>query len=160
MYRYKFLLSPSRVKSDIVFSEYSDLIMEAVSIINNGITFKRDGKSIHINKEDITNKEIIVELLSKQALSNPARSLSSLTRYLTSNYSEVFDCYVYNKSLFNMVLLTQENSSNLCDGIESKEELLKYLIDIIYSYPNTKEKNEAIEAIKNIVRSFLQANEW
>ena len=44
MYSYTFLLTPSRNKSDIIFTEYKEIFLEAIDNINGGLAFKRDNK--------------------------------------------------------------------------------------------------------------------
>ena len=113
MYNYTFLLTPARNKSDIAFTSYKPLILEAINNINNGLAFKRDCKKIFLDVDNIYDKEITLILSSKNMLTNPSRSLSALTRYLTTYYSETFHPYVYNKTLFNINLLKETEDTKI-----------------------------------------------
>lgn len=155
MYYYTFTLTPSRNKSDIVFSDYKKLFLEAVENINNGLAFKRDGKSLDIDTSTISDKSLVVILKSVSQLTNPARSLSSLTRYLTTYYPDVFKPYIYNKTLFNINLNSQSCSTSLKNDEMTNEELLKAIIDLLYTQKNSKEKMKAINELKNIVKPFM-----
>lgn len=157
MYNYTFLLTPARNKSDIAFTSYKPLILEAINNINNGLAFKRDCKKIFLDVDNIYDKEITLILSSKNMLTNPSRSLSALTRYLTTYYSETFHPYVYNKTLFNINLLSQETSSGLTPEEFSNEELLKAIIDLLYSADavTNKSKKDAILQIKKLIIPFI-----
>ena len=155
MYHYTFTLTPSRNKSDIIFSEHKELFKEAVENINNGLAFKRDGKSLNIDTSTISSKSLVVTLASTSQLTNPARSLSSLTRYLTTYYADVFKPYIYNKTLFNINLNSQTYSTSLKNDEMTNEELLKAIIDLLYTQKNSKERKKAINELKNIVKSFI-----
>lgn len=157
MYNYTFLLTPSRNKSDITFTSYKPLILEAINNINNGLAFKRDCKKLFLDANNICDKEITLTLSSKNMLINPSRSISALTRYLTTYYPETFEPYIYNKTLFNINLLTQETSTGLTPEEFSNEELLKAIIDLLYSTDaiTNKSKKETILEIKKLILPFI-----
>ena len=155
MYYYTFTLTPSRNKSDIVFSDHTELFLEAVENINNGLAFKRDGKTLSIDASTISGKSLIATLSSVNKLTNPARSLSALTRYLTTYHTDVFKPYVYNKTLFSINLESQSCSTNLKKNKMTHEELLKAIIDLLYTQKDSKEKRDAIKELENIVKPFM-----
>lgn len=158
MYNYTFLLTPARNKSDITFTKYKQLVLEAVNNINNGLAFKRDCKKLSIDVNNIRDKEITLILSSKNMLTNPSRSLSALTRYLTTYYPETFHPYIYNKTLFNINLLSQATSSGLTTEEISNEELLKAIIDLLYSTDviTNKSKKDTILQIKELITPFIK----
>ncbi|MCR4697565.1 MAG: hypothetical protein K5654_09670 [Lachnospiraceae bacterium] len=156
MYTYSFTLTPSRVKSDIIFTDYKDILAEAVENINSGIAFGRDGKSISIDDSKIKEKSFEVVLESVSPLENPARSLSSLTRYLTTKYPEKFKDYLYNKKLFNFKLVSKSEINRTKNERITNEELLKGIIDLFYAQKRTKERQKAIDEIKKIVVPFMK----
>lgn len=154
-YKYTFRLSPSRQKSNILFTKHAALINEAVDAINGGISFNRDRKRLTL--VSIDEKEIVISLASYTPLANPSRSLSGLTRYLVSKYSGIFEPFVYNKTLFNIQPLSQEAAPiPQDDSILSNEEVMKALIDLLYTYPNTKEVRDAKAKIVEILRPFVK----
>ena len=158
MFYYTFLLTPTRNKSTINFSEYRDILVEAANKINNGLAFRRDAKSLNILPKDIADKEIILTLASQMPLTNPARSLSALTRYLTTYYPDQFHPYVYNKTLFNIKLLNKESSmEGNIDNINN-EDLLKGMIDLLYGHiePNPKMQEQVTNQIKEILKPYLK----
>lgn len=157
MYNYTFLLTPARNKSDITFTSYKPLILEAINNINNGLAFKRDCKKIFLDANNVRDKEITLTLSSKNMLTNPSRSLSALTRYLTTYYPEIFHPYVYNKTLFNINLLSQETSCGRNTEEISNEDLLKAIIDLLYSPDviTNKSKKDTILQIKKLMLPFI-----
>lgn len=155
MYCYHFTLTPSRNKSTINFSEYTALFVEAVENVNNGIAFKRDGKTLSIDCDQILPKTLSVTLSSVNQLKNPARSLSSLTRYLTKSYPDTFEPFIYNKTIFNIKLESQSCSTSLNKEEMTNEELLKAIIDLLYTEKPSNKKDTAINQIKDIVKEFI-----
>lgn len=155
MYYYDFNLSPARLKSGIIFTEHKRHIGDAIEAINGGISFKRDRKSLVLI--NIKDKEMLIRLTSQSPLANPARSLSALTRYLTNKYPNLFEQYVYNKTLFNIQLLSQESIISTKDNFSlSNEDILKEIIDLLYTYPNTKEVKVAKTQIAEVLRPFVE----
>ena len=154
MYIYKILLSPANSKLDFDFTAYKNILIEAAKKINNGIAFKRDYKMLEI--DNISQKEMVIILSSKRSLAKPAKSLSALTRYCTTNYPELFSKYIYNKMLFTMVLLSQQGTADIVNNDDiTNEELLKKIIDFLYTLPDTKEKLTAVNNIKDIIKPFF-----
>lgn len=155
MYSYTFLLTPSRNKSNIVFTEYKEIFSEAVDNINGGLAFKRDNKKLSISNQEVREKELKIILFSKMPLENPARSLSAFTRYLTTYYPDIFKKHLYNKTLFSMNLIGQESSDySIDDFCISNEEILKSMIDLLYSHTETKEVQIARSKIIDILKPF------
>lgn len=94
-------------------------------------------------------------LFSKLPLENPSRSLSSFTRYLTTYYPDTFKKYLYNKTLFSINLIGQESSDCYIDDFGlSNEEILKSMIDLLYSHTETKEVQIARAKIIDILKPF------
>ncbi len=160
MYIYFFHLSPSKSNSNIDYTDekVQNMLNEAVVAINNGLAFSRDGKKICINSIDISKIELT--LSCKTALTHSARSLSALTRYLTTNYSEYFKLHIYNKTLFNMNLISQESHFGLGTNEISDTDLLKGVIDILYTYTTTTKKEadlriDTIKQMKDLIKPFL-----
>ena len=100
MYYYNFKLTPSQPNSNIDYTKHQQEILSSINSVNNGIAFKRDGKTIELTTTDIESQEIRLTLKCKTPLSHAARSLSALTRNLTGNYPNIFAQYVFNKTLF------------------------------------------------------------
>ena len=88
-------------------------------------------------------------------LENPSRSLSSFTRYLTTYYTDMFRKYLYNKTLFSINLIGQESSDYSIDNFSpSNEEILKGIIDLLYSHTETKDVQIARSKIIDILKPF------
>lgn len=150
MYFYRFILTASRLKSGLVFSEHKEKFSEAVRSINSGIVFQRTGKTLSIDK--IQERSMEVTLESRGQLENPAKSLSAITRYLTTNYPEIFNKYLYNKTLMNMKLDSQSSSPDPLEKMNNSE-LLKRIIDIL-SEPESEKKKKTIAELKDTVTKF------
>lgn len=154
MYHYVFNITPARQKSGILFTAHEARIKEAIEAINGGISFKRDRKCLTLL--NIDDREMSIRLTSPEPLKNPARSLSALTRYLTTKYPDVFEPYIYNKTLFNIHALSQETTPTPKDEFRlSNEEVLKGIIDLLYTYPNTREVKAAKAQIVQILQTVL-----
>lgn len=159
MYYYQFRLTPSQPKSEIDYTNYKDEIIDSVNSVNAGIAFKRDGKEIVLSSNDIEQQAIILSLNCKTPLEHAARSLSALTRYLTTNYNDIFSQYVFNKTLFHMDLISQSSSF---DELEiSDTDLLKGVIDLLFTHTTTTKKEailreETITQIKELVRPYIK----
>ena len=104
MFIYNLELVPSKKYVSLDYTKYKDIFSESCTYINRGLAFTRDQKALKILS--IEKEKITVQLESANPLQNPTRSLSALTRFLTSNYSGIFEEYVYNKTLFNMSLIS------------------------------------------------------
>lgn len=157
MYIYYLELTPAKKYIDLDYISYENIFYEACTYISNGLAFTRDNKSISIAK--IEKEKISVTLTSKCILQNPARSLSALTRYLTTNYSQIFKDYVYNKTLFKMELVATETEGNE-ELVITDELLLKTLIDLLYFYPaksesETQLRNKTVMQIKEMIKPFI-----
>lgn len=158
MYVYTIELTPSKKNISINYNDYQTILEEARDNINSGLTFIRDGKKIEF--EEILSEKLIINLKSTGSLKNPTRSLSALTRYLTSNYSNIFSMYVQNQTLFTMNLInTQINSPANSEDI-SNEEMLKALIDLLYAFtaksvPETQNRIKTIKQIKELIRPYM-----
>ena len=158
MYVYTIELTPSKKNISINYNDYQTILEEARDNINSGLTFIRDGKKIEF--KEILSEKLIITLKSTGSLKNPTRSLSALTRYLTSNYSNVFSMYVQNQTLFTMSLInTQIDSPSNSEDI-SDEEMLKALIDLLYAFtaksvPETQNRIKTIKQIKELIRPYI-----
>ncbi len=155
MYHYTLRLSPARLKSSLIITEHKTLISEAIEAINGGISFKRDGKYLVLL--NIGDKEMTIRLTSQDPLANPARSLSALTRYLTTKYPEIVEPYIFNKTLFNIQMLSQESTTMHQEDFSlSNEEIMKTMIDLLYTYPSTRDVKAAKHQIAEILRPFVE----
>jgi len=160
MYNYIFHLSPSKANTDIDFTSdnVQRMLIEAVNSINKGLAFTRDGKAISLNSIEVDKIELT--LTCKTALLHSTRSLSALTRYLTRNYSEYFAPYIYNKTLFNMNLISQESHFGIETNEISDTDLLKGVIDLLYTYTTTTKKEsdlriDTITQMKKLITPFI-----
>ena len=158
MYYYRFQLTPSQPNSDIDYTNYQYEILSAVNSVNNGIAFKRDGKFIEMSNNDINSKEIKLVLKCKTPLVHAARSLSALTRYLTTNYSDIFSKYVFNKTLFHMNLISQDSSYD--DLVISDTDLIKGIVDLLFTYTTTTKieadmREQTISSIKELIKPYI-----
>ena len=159
MYFYDFKLTPSQPNSKIDYTKYQKEILVAVDSVNNGIAFKRDGKTIELAADGIKKNEIMLTLTCKTPLEHAARSLSALTRNLTGNYPNIFSKYVFNKTLFRMDLISQDSSfSNL---EMSDTDLLKGVIDLLFTYTTTTKAEadlrvQTIDNIKELVKPYIK----
>ena len=156
MFKYLLSLSPSRAKSTIIFTDYKDLIISAISNVNNGLAFRRDCKKIEIHESDILDKKITLTLYSKDYLSNPGRCLRGITKYLMSNYSDTFSQFIFSKSLFCITLIEQSSSVGTSNDEITNEELFKAIFDLLYSKILTSDqKEEVINQLKDIIKPYM-----
>lgn len=157
MYIYTLELTPSKKFDNIDYAQYKDIFLEACLYINKGLSFTRGKKELCVL--ELKSESLIVKLSSKNSLPNPARSLSALTRFLTTNYPDKFKEFIYNKTLFSMQLISSDIS--LDDTCEiSDEELLKALIDLLYAYTaksvsDTQNRKKTIDQIKELIKPYL-----
>lgn len=161
MYTYRFELTPSKPGSDIDYTaaDIKESISESAKGVNSGIVYRRDDKSIEIEK--IEKQRIVLKLTCRTSLLHSARSLSAVTRYLTTYYQEVFKDEIYNKTLFRMRLLSQESSFGRHGSDISDAELLKGVVDLLYTYTTSTKKEadsreETIRQMKELVKPYLQ----
>lgn len=158
MYYYRFQLTPSQPNSEIDYTNYQSEILSAINSVNNGIAFKRDGKFIEMSNNDINSKEIKLVLKCKTPLVHAARSISALTRYLTTNYSDIFSKYVFNKTLFHMNLISQDSSYD--DLVISDTDLMKGIVDLLFTYTTTTKteadmRKQTISSIKELIKPYI-----
>lgn len=159
MYIYYFEISLAKKRTNKKISDFSHYLYEACANINTALTFQRDKKKLEVNSID--DLYAYVSLSSENALTNPVRSLSALTRYLTTNYGEVFAPIIFNKILFQMKLIKQEVSASHSVDEISDEELIKSIIDLLYGYTATTNsetlaRNKAIKDLKQIMHPFIK----
>lgn len=159
MYVYTFELTFAKKRTTLKFNECKDIIEGAINDINNGIAFKRDGKSFKI--EQIRGNDLILKLTSKNSLANPSRSISALTRYLTTYHWNIVGNSIYNKTLFSLKLLSQENIVPSAPQELSNEDLMKGMIDLLYGYTSTSNsdtlsRNKTIKEIKQLVAPYIK----
>lgn len=158
MYTYFFKLTPSRNKSTINFLELEDNLRDAQKNVNSGTAFQRDGKQISIDFASMEPRAIYLTLTCKTPLLHAARSLSALTRYLVSHGE--FSEYIYNKTLFNTELLSQDSSFGKEISEISDTDMLKGVIDLLYTYTTSTKKEadarlETINQIKTLIAPYL-----
>lgn len=158
MYIYTIELTPSKANCPIDYLYYKTILDEACVNINKGLTFIRDGKTIEII--EIFTEKIIVKLKSTEALQNPTRSISALTRYLTTNHADTFKVYIQNHTLFTMKLVNTQNEVPTTTDDISDVEMLKTLIDILYAFtaksvPETQNRKKTINQIKELLRPYI-----
>lgn len=158
MYVYTFELTPSKKYATIDYTSFVELFNEACRYINRGLSYTRDGKELHV--KEIKTDSLIVILNSKDPLQNPARSLSALTRFLTTNYSNIFKEYIYNKTLFSMRLIESNCISSQSTYI-SDEEMLKAIIDLLYAFTaksvsDTQNRKKTIDQIKELIKPYMK----
>lgn len=159
MYTYTFKLMFAKKKTTLDFMQCNEFIFEAIKDINAGLTFKRDGKSFSV--EQLSKQELILKLTSKTSLTNPTRSISALTRYLTTYHKDVFESSIFNKTLFNMELLFFQNTPTYVEEDMSDEDLLKAMIDLLYGYTATNNadtlaRNKTISEIKKLMLPYIK----
>ena len=160
MYQYTFELIFKKKSSTLNFPDCLDKIEEAISNINNGLAFRRDRKTMEI-LNPISDNKLTIRLNSKESLQNPSRSLSSITRYLTSYHTDYFKDSIYNRTLFDIILISTNSSFPTIDYDISNEEMLKGIIDLLYSFTATtnteaKERNQVIKEIKKLVVPYIK----
>ncbi len=158
MYYYKFNLKFAKKKTNMNFFKCRYILEEAIDAINMGLTFKRDGKSFTIN--EIKENSLTLTLSSSSSLTNPSRSISALTRYCTTYYTDVFKDILYNKTLFHIELVSKEKDVPILPKDISNEELLKGMIDLLYGYTSnynsdTLLRNKTIQEIKQLIAPFI-----
>ena len=159
MYTYTFKLMFAKKKTTLDFMQCNEFVFEAIKDINAGLTFKRDGKSFSV--EQLSKQELILKLTSKTSLTNPSRSISALTRYLTTYHKDVFESSIFNKTLFNIELLSCESVSSSIFEEMSDEDLLKAMIDLLYGYTvtnnaDTLARNKTISEIKKLMLPYIK----
>lgn len=159
MYIYTFKLTFAKKRTILKFNECKEIITDAINGINNGIAFKRDGKKFHI--EDFRDNALVLKLSSKNSLANPSRSISALTRYLTTYHLDIFENSIYNKTLFSIELLSQENRTSSIPQEMSNEDLIKGMIDLLYGYTSisnsdTLSRNKTIQEIKQLIVPYIK----
>lgn len=155
MYSYTFKILPSRQKSQITFTAHEAQLKEAVMNVNSGTAFRRDGKTLALS--EIKAREMTAVLTSREPLPHPARSLSALTRYLTLQYPETFEPYIFNKTLFT-ITRSQETAPSRREPL-SNEELLKAMVDFLYATPQTERVQAARAEIEKVLEPFIEKGE-
>ena len=159
MFCYKYKLVPANKKSPIDYTLYKDSIELAIETANHGSVFIRDRKKIELI--DIQPQMINIYLHSVKKLEHPARSLSALTRALTS-YSFVWKAELYSKKVFNMIPISMIEVSDADDSKSedmTNEDILKTMIDLLYqpvygNYNDEQDRKEAIGEIKKILLPY------
>lgn len=159
MYIYTLELTPAKKYESINYTCFTEIFNEACRYINKGLSYTRDGKELQI--KEINTDNLIVALHSTHSLQNPTRSLSALTRFLTTNYSNIFKEYIYNKTLFSMKLLDTSCIYSDETSYISDEEMLKGIIDLLYAYTaksasDTQNRKKTIDQIKALIEPYLK----
>ncbi len=158
MYKYVFKLKFAKKKTELNFDVCGDIIEEAVDNINRGAAFKRDGKRFSI--DEMEKDVLTLTLFSENLLVNPSRSVSALTRYCTTYYTDKFEKAVYNKTIFSIEMTFKEKINLNTPNDISNEELLKGMIDLLYGYTpasssDKKARNETIQEMKSLIAPYL-----
>lgn len=166
---YRFNLTAANRKALINFKDLEaqyHFFTNAANNCNLGITFKRAGKKITIN--NITSSNIELTLSSTTTLPSPTRTLSAYSRELIRLNREIksdnretspLDSAIYNHTLFHTELLENIQDDNISAKDISKPELLKAIIDLLYSPSdcyNTTQKTKAISSLKEIMLPFIK----
>lgn len=159
MYVYTLELTPAKKYETMDYTSFTEIFNEACHYINKGLSYTRDGKELHV--KEINTDNLIVILKSTNSLQNPARSLSALTRFLTTNYSNIFKEYVYNKTLFSMKLLESNCIYSNDSSYISDEEMLKAIIDLLYAFTaksvsDTQNRKKTIDQMKELIRPYMK----
>lgn len=159
-YKFKLTAANRKANADFNFLEAGHHIFtKAAENCSSGVAFKREGKKIIVDQ--ITSDYILLTLSSMSPLPSPTRTLSAYSRELfrLEKDSSLLDPLVYNHSLFNTELLeTQKSAEKSIENITSPE-LLKAIIDLLYSSSNdynTKQKRDAITKLKEIMLPFMR----
>ena len=159
MYVYTLELTPAKKYETMDYTSFTEIFNEARHYINKGLSYTRDGKELHV--KEINTDNLIVILKSTNSLQNPTRSLSALTRFLTTNYSNIFKEYVYNKTLFSMKLLESNCIYSNDSSYISDEEMLKAIIDLLYAFTaksvsDTQNRKKTIDQMKELIRPYMK----
>lgn len=161
MHTYKFTLTPANRKMSVDFKYLEDnyrIFTLAANNCNSGVNFRRSKKKIII--EQITENQIDLILSSATELSSPTRTLSAYSRELIrlDKESSLLDSLIYNHTLFRTELIEIVKTPQKSIDTISSAELLKAIVDLLYSSTksyNTKQKNEAIAKLKEIMLPFI-----
>ena len=161
MHTYKFTLAPANRKMSVNFKYLEDnnrIFTLAASNCNSGVTFRRSEKKIIIDQ--IAENQIDLTLSSATELSSPTRTLSAYSRELIrlDKENSLLDSLIYNHTLFRTELIEIVKTRQKSIDTISSAELLKAIVDLLYSSTksyNTKQKNEAIAKLKEIVLPFI-----
>lgn len=159
MYIYTFKLSFAKKRTTLKITDCKDIILNAITNVNEGLAFKRDGKQFEITQ--FFDNKFILKLTSKNSLTNPSRSISALTRYLTTYNLDVVGSSIYNKTLFSIEFLSQEEIISSVPQEMSNEDLIKGMIDLLYGYTSisnseTLSRNKTIQEIKRLVAPYIK----
>lgn len=162
MYIYTFQLKFAKRHTALTFNNYKHIFISAITDINDGLTFKRDGKTFQIVQMEETF--LILQLKSRNPLRNPSRSISALTRYLTTYHFDIFGDSIYNKTLFSIELLSQRCYVSSTDPQTiSNEDLLKGMVDLLYgssmSNSDISSRNKTIKEIKRLVAPYIKKDD-
>ncbi len=161
MHTYRFTLAPANRKINVNFKHLEDnyrIFSTAADNCNSGVTFRRAEKKIVV--EQITEKQINLTLSSATELPSPTRTLSAYSRELIrlDKESGLLNSLIYNHTLFRTELIETVKAPQKSIDTISYAELLKAIIDLLYSSTksyNTKQKNDAITKLKEIVLPFM-----
>lgn len=157
---YKFELTPANRKSHIDFKDIEEqhqLFSLAINNCNSGVSYKRDGKKLTLDK--ITSNYIHISLSSSTVLTAPKRTLSAFSRELIrlDKTNKCLTCSIYNHTLFNTKSIEVPMTSKMTIDQISDSFLLKSIIDLLYA-PTTiseEERNKTIIQIKEIMLPFI-----
>lgn len=154
---YKYELTPSKPHSTINYCEKGvrATLLKAPQSINDGYAFRRDGKALRIEAENVGPQRIVVTLESKASLPHATRSLSALTRYLSTRHADIWAGEIYNRTIFRMTLLSAD-SDNAPEDL-SDAELSAGLIKLLFS-DNAVDPalRKTIVEVKRLLLPFLK----
>ena len=159
---YRFKISPANKNSVMNFKEIEKnyyYFSVATKNCNIGLSFTRTGKQINIDK--IEDDCIYLTLSSTAPLDAPTRTLSSFSRQLVSLDKEknVLAPIIYNHCLFRTELIEVTKGTNIKSEDITSPELLKAIIDLLYTPTdnyNIVQKKKAISQIKEIMLPFIE----
>lgn len=158
---YRYRLSAADRKANINFKKLENtyrIFTTAARNCNSGLSFKRDGKQIVIDK--ITESAIELTLSSAVPLPSPNRTLSAYSRELIrmDKTTPLLSDMIYNHTLFSIQRL--ENIPVKKTSIEeiSDSELLKSIIDMMFCSSakiDADTRTRIIKEVKQIMLPFI-----
>ena len=159
MYTYHFAIKVSNQKCGLLFTNYRTLIEEAIDNVNHGMTYLRDSKTLTL--DNVAPTELHVTLSCSRPLNNASRSLSALSRELLRNHGNIFEAAVYNKTLFSIKMISQNNPMDIDNAAISNTELLKTIVDLLFAHTSTTKKEQSeveatINHIKELVKPYMR----
>lgn len=157
MYTYTYELTPSKTHSTINYceKEVRATLLSAPENINDGYAFRRSGKVLRIDSDVMEPQRIVVTLSSPETITHASRSLSALTRYLTTSHANIWVSEIYHKTLFRMRLLSTHSDDTPEDL--SDLDLMRGLMGLLFGdcTPDPALKGTITE-VKRLILPFLK----